>query len=187
MAVEVCEIWWLFFFPPFMLQSNFNCRITVRVPLALPETRHSECEVVTTGSFFLHRGAGKALLRFTGSITLALYFSWMSSSSQCSECDCAMSTPRCHDYTLRLMRQTASASRTAPRRPPCQSRSFWGAVSQRAGQCSFSGSKSTWALCPCPHIKLPPPNPQHRAIRFPWQLLLLRQPLSQRLDLGPEC
>lgn len=128
MAVEVCEIWWLYIFFLLYVTINFICSITVCVPLALLEMRHSECEMVSTGSFyFLHRGTGKALLRFTSSITLALYFSWMSSPSQCSECDCAMSTPRCHDYTLRLMRQTPSAS--APRKaagcpPPLLSVSF---------------------------------------------------------------
>ena len=84
-------------------------------------------------------------------------FSWMSSPSQCSECDCAMSTPRCHDYKLRLMRQTAlrSARRRAPR-CPLSVTFLWGAISRRVGQCSFSGSESTWALYPCPHIKRPP-------------------------------
>lgn len=76
MAVEVCEIWWLYIFFLLYVTINFNCSITVCVPLALLEMRHSECEMVSTGSFyFLHRGTGKALLRFTSSITLALYFS----------------------------------------------------------------------------------------------------------------
>lgn len=117
MAVEVCKIWWLFF-SPFMLQSTLIV-VSLFVSLWLFlrwDTANVKWSAL--GPFFLHRGTGKALLRFTSSITLALYFSWMSSSSsQCSECDCAMSTPRCHDYMLRLMRQTASASRKAPRCP----------------------------------------------------------------------
>lgn len=65
---------YIFFF--LYVTINFICSITVCVPLALLEMRHSECEMVSTGSFyFLHRGTGKALLRFTSSITLALYFS----------------------------------------------------------------------------------------------------------------
>lgn len=55
MAVEVCEIWWLFFFLLFVL-INFNCGITVCIPLALLEMRHSECEMVSTGSFFFCTG-----------------------------------------------------------------------------------------------------------------------------------
>lgn len=67
---------YIFFFFLLYVTINFNCSITVCVPLALLQMRHSECEMVSTGSFyFLHRGTGKALLRFTSSITLALYFS----------------------------------------------------------------------------------------------------------------
>lgn len=58
MAVEVCEIWWLYFFPFFVI-INFNCSITVCIPLALLETRHSECEMVSTGSFFSAQGDRK--------------------------------------------------------------------------------------------------------------------------------
>lgn len=57
MAVEVCEIWWQFlflsFFSPFFVIINLNCSIAVCIPLALLETRHSECEVVSTGPLFL--------------------------------------------------------------------------------------------------------------------------------------
>lgn len=61
MAVEVCEIWWLFFFSSFFfffffVIINFNCSITVCIPLALLEMRHSECEMVSTGSFFFCTG-----------------------------------------------------------------------------------------------------------------------------------
>ena len=85
----------------FFVIINFNCSITVCIPLALLEMRHSECEMVSTGSFFSAQGdrKGPALvykLTHTHSV-----LSWMSSPSQCSECDCAMSTPCCHDYTLK--------------------------------------------------------------------------------------
>lgn len=72
----------LFFFSLLFVIINFNCSITVCISLALLEKRHSECEMVNTGSFFfiyfffllLHRGTGKALLWFTSSLTLALCF-----------------------------------------------------------------------------------------------------------------
>lgn len=135
---------------------NFNCSITVCIPLALLEMRHSECEMVSTRSFFSAQGDRKGpSLVYKLTLTRSV-LSWMSSPSQCSECYCTMSTPRCHDYTLRQMRQTASPSapRKAPR-CPLSVTFLLGAISQRASQCSFNGSKSTWALYPCPRIKRP--------------------------------
>lgn len=99
---------------------NFNCSITVCIPLALLEMRHSECEMVSTGSFFFSaQGDRKGPVLVYKLTHTHSVLSRMSSPSQCSECDCAMSTPCCHDYTVRLMRQTASpsASRKAPRCP----------------------------------------------------------------------
>lgn len=163
MAVEVCEIWWrfLFFLFSFLFSViiNFNCSITVCIPLALLEMRHSECEIGQHWVLlFLHRGTGKALLWFTSSLTLALC------SPEChrSHHSVHSAIALCQHLVAMTTHSNAPKRRhrrrlvKAPRRPLSVT-FLLGAISRRDSQCSFNSSKSTSALCPCPHIKHPPP------------------------------
>ncbi|CAB1457456.1 unnamed protein product [Pleuronectes platessa] len=91
----------------------------------------------------------------------------MSSPSQCSECDCAMSTPRCHDYELRLMQQTAQ--REAPR-CPSSVRLLRGAISRLVGQCSFSVQQCSCAtVSPRPSPTSSPASPRS-AVSLLWDV-----------------
>ena len=165
MAVEVCEIWWQFlifsFSFLFSVMINFNCSITVCIPLALLEMRHSECEIGQHWVLiFLHRGTGKALLWFTSSLTLALCFPECHRSHHSVHSAIAL----CQHLVAMTTRSNAPKRRHRRRlvkapRHPLSVTFLLGAISRRDGQCSFNSSKSTWALCPCPHIKHPPPPP----------------------------
>lgn len=81
---------------------------------------------------------------------------WMSSPSHC---DCAVSTPRCHDNTLRLMRRSLVRHPVAP----CQSRSFGVPYHDELVPSTVANQPKRCTLHPADPPSLPPPPPQSSA------------------------
>lgn len=145
-------------------------------PPVLLETTHGECETVQYEPVFLicctAERKGQAL---TGSA-----LSWMSSPSRCSSAPLRyINTP------LPWLLTQMTAPRKRPRRHSLRCHNL-----EQAGQ--YFPSAVAYQPEHCTHVPAwPPPPPlpisQHPAIRFPWQLMPLRQSISQHLDLGFEC